>query len=102
LGVVFPAMFVAASTDVPERDSGIASGLASTALQIGTAAGLAVLVGIATTNVGGESSNASPTAIADGLQTGLYVIAAGTLAAIPAALALPRRARPGRIAPSEE
>jgi EmrB/QacA subfamily drug resistance transporter len=102
LGVVFPAMFVAASTDVPERDSGIASGLASTALQIGTAAGLAVLVGIATANVGGESSNASPTAIADGLQTGLYVIAAGTLAAIPAALALPRRARPGRIAPSEE
>jgi EmrB/QacA subfamily drug resistance transporter len=88
LGVVFPAMFSAASTDVPERDSGIASGLASTALQIGTAAGLAVLVGIATANVGDD---ASPTVIADGLQTGLYVIAAGALVAIPAALALPNR-----------
>jgi len=51
LGVVFPAMFIAASTGVPEHDSGIASGLASTALQIGTAAGLAVLVGIATATI---------------------------------------------------
>jgi EmrB/QacA subfamily drug resistance transporter len=90
LGVVFPAMFIAASTDVPDRDSGIASGLASTALQIGTAAGLAVLVGIATSNLGGDASR---TAIADGLQTGLYVIAAGALVAIPAALALPNPRR---------
>jgi EmrB/QacA subfamily drug resistance transporter len=89
LGVVFPAMFVAASTGVPQRDSGIASGLSSTALQIGTAAGLAVLVGIATASVGVDASQA---AIADGLQTGLYVIAAGALMAIPAALALPDRA----------
>ena len=87
LGVVFPAMFIAASTDVPARDSGIASGLASTALQLGTAAGLAVLVGVATANL----ADASRTAIADGLQTGLYVIAAGALVAIPAALALPNR-----------
>jgi EmrB/QacA subfamily drug resistance transporter len=88
LGVVFPAMFVAASTDVPRRDSGVASGLASTALQIGTAGGLALLVGIATAGV---TDDASRTAIADGLQTGLYVIAAGALLAIPAALALPKR-----------
>jgi EmrB/QacA subfamily drug resistance transporter len=87
LGVVFPAMFMAASTGVPERDAGIASGVASTALQVGTAAGLAVVVGIATADVG----DASRTAVADGLQTGLYVIAAGALAAIPVALALPRR-----------
>jgi MFS family permease len=88
LGVVFPSMFAAASTDVPERDSGIASGLASTALQIGTAAGLAVLVGIATTNLDGDASR---TAVADGLQDGLYVTAAGVLLAISAALAVPRR-----------
>jgi MFS family permease len=89
LGVVFPAMFVAASTGVPDTDTGIASGLASTALQIGTAAGLAVLVGIATANLGGDDGDA--TAIADGLQTGLYVIAAGAMLAIPTALALPSR-----------
>jgi EmrB/QacA subfamily drug resistance transporter len=88
LGVVFPAMFSAASAGVPERDSGIASGLASTALQIGTAAGLAVLVGIATSGSGGDSGAASPAAVADGLQTGMYVIAAGALLAIPAALLL--------------
>jgi EmrB/QacA subfamily drug resistance transporter len=85
LGVVFPAMFIAASTDVPEREAGIASGLASTALQIGTAVGLAVLVGVATDDVGGGAGQA---AIADGLQTGLSVLAAGALVAIPAALAL--------------
>jgi EmrB/QacA subfamily drug resistance transporter len=88
LGVVFPAMFSAASADVPVRDSGVASGLASTALQIGTAAGLAVLVGVATAGVGGD---AGPRAIAGGLQTGLLVIAAGALVAIPAARTLPGR-----------
>lgn len=95
LGVVFPAMFIAASTGVPNQDTGVASGLASTALQIGTAAGLAVLVGIATANLHGNSAEASVTTIAAGLQTGLYVIAAGALLAIPAALALAQpRSRP--------
>src|SRR5918999_4021546 len=88
LGVVFPSMFAAASTDVSERDSGIASGLASTALQIGTAAGLAALVGIATANLGGDPS---PTRIADGLRDGLVVTAAGVVLAISAALAVPNR-----------
>jgi EmrB/QacA subfamily drug resistance transporter len=88
LGVVFPSMFAAASTDVPERDSGIASGLASTALQIGTAAGIAVLVGIATADLGGDPS---PTRTADGLQEGLFVMAAGVVLAISAALAVPNR-----------
>jgi hypothetical protein len=97
LGVVFPAMFVAASTEIPARDSGVASGLASTALQLGTAAGLAVLVGIATSN-----DAAGPAAIADGLRTGLYVIAAGVLAAVPAALTLRRQPRRAGIAAPQE
>ena len=87
LGTVFPAMFIAAATGVPERDSGVASGLASTGLQIGTAAGLALLVGVAAV---AEDANAA--AVADGLQAGLIVVAAGALLAIPAAFALPRRA----------
>ena len=90
LGVVFPAMFLAASTGVPEADSGIASGLASSALQLGTAVGLAVLVGIATLDLGND---AAPTAIADGLQTSLYVIGAGVLVVLPFALSLPARRR---------
>ena len=87
LGVVFPAMFVAASTGVPVRDAGIASGLASTALQIGTAAGLAALVGIAAADTGAEA------AVADGLRAGVVAIAAGARVAIPAALARPGRRR---------
>ena len=88
LGVTYPAMFVAASTGVPERDTGVASGLASTALQLGTAAGLAVLVGVATADLG---DHAGPAAVADGLQAGLYVVAVGALVAVWAALALPGR-----------
>jgi hypothetical protein len=49
-----------------------------------------VLVGIATANPGG-GGDLCQTAIADGLQTGLHVIAAGVLLAITAALALPNR-----------
>jgi EmrB/QacA subfamily drug resistance transporter len=85
LGAVFPAMFIAASTDIPARDSGIASGLASTMLQIGTAAGLAVLVGV----VAGELSDGVGADLAGGLRTGLYIIAAGALLISPLALLLP-------------
>jgi hypothetical protein len=63
--------------------SGIASGLTWTVLQIGTATGLAPLVGIAAANV---TDDASQSAVADGLQTVLCVIAA--------ALALPTAATP--------
>jgi EmrB/QacA subfamily drug resistance transporter len=91
LGVVFPAMFAAAAAGVPERDSGIASGLASTALQIGTAAGLAVVVGVATAHLGDDGGQAGQTAIADGLRSGLYVIAAVALLAIAVAFTLPSR-----------
>ncbi len=48
MGLVFPPMFLAAAAGVPAEQQGAASGLASTALQIGSAAGLAVLVGVAT------------------------------------------------------
>jgi hypothetical protein len=88
LGVTFPAMFAAAAAGVPERDAGVASGLASTALQVGTAAGLALLVAVATRDLGGD---AAPAAVADGLRGGLYVIALGAVPAIWAALALIRR-----------
>jgi EmrB/QacA subfamily drug resistance transporter len=90
LGVVFPAMFAAAAADVPQNQAGIASGLASTALQIGTAAGLAVVVGIATSDLGADAG-ASRTTLADGLQAALYVVAAGALLAVAAARALPAR-----------
>ncbi|MEJ3655646.1 MFS transporter [Actinomycetes bacterium KLBMP 9759] len=77
MGLVFPAMFTAATTGVPAEHSGVASGAASSALQFGTAIGLAVVSGLL----------AHPAA---GLAAGLAVIAIGALAAIVPALLVPR------------
>ena len=88
VGFVFPAMFVAAASGVPAQEAGIASGLVSTALQIGTAAGLAVLVGVATADL---DTVTAPTGVADGLQNALGVAAVLVLAAVPVALVLPGR-----------
>lgn len=46
-GAAWTAMWIAASTGVAADDQGVASGLASTSLQVGGAVGLAVLVAIA-------------------------------------------------------
>jgi MFS family permease len=77
MGLVFPAMFTAATTGVPGEHSGIASGAASSALQFGTAIGLAVVSGLL----------ATPAA---GLTAGLAVIAVGALTAVVPALLVPR------------
>ncbi|MFI7520166.1 MFS transporter [Micromonospora globbae] len=46
MGLVFPAMFAAATTGIPPAHAGIASATASTGLQIGTAVGLAIITWI--------------------------------------------------------
>ncbi|MDI2130289.1 MFS transporter [Yinghuangia seranimata] len=74
-GMVFTTMWIAAGAGVPAEEQGIASGLASTALQFGAGAGLALLVPL------------------DGVRPALWLIAAGTLLGVAAALALPRDAR---------
>ncbi len=77
MGLVFPAMFTAATTGIPADHSGIASGVASSALQFGTAVGLAVVSGLLVTP-------------AAGITAGLAVIAVGALTAIVPALLVPR------------
>jgi hypothetical protein len=47
LGLSFVAITIAATTGVPARESGLASGLLTTAQQIGGSLGLAILSGIA-------------------------------------------------------
>lgn len=48
-GVTFPAMFVAAGSGVAAGEQGVASALATSAQQVGGAAGLAVLLAVANT-----------------------------------------------------
>jgi MFS family permease len=87
-GVVYTAMFIAASTGVAARHQGIASGMASTGTQIGAAAGLAILVLIANSQTDGQTGEALRVADADGLRAAVLVIAAGIAATILVALNL--------------
>jgi MFS family permease len=87
-GITYTAMFIAATTGVPERDEGVASGIASTGTQVGSAVGLAVLVAVANTGTEGLSGSALEAAATDGLQTGALVAAAGMAATVLIALLL--------------
>ncbi|MFI9011486.1 MFS transporter [Actinosynnema sp. NPDC053489] len=68
-GLAFTAIFVAASSGVDAGSQGVASALGSTALQIGAAVGLAIILAIANANAD----------FLDGLQVAGYVAAAGAL-----------------------
>jgi MFS family permease len=76
-GIVFTAMFIAAATGIPDRDQGIASGIASTGSGVGAAVGLAVLVLVATAGLDGLSGEQLRIATADGISTTLFVVAGG-------------------------
>jgi MFS family permease len=76
-GVVFTTMFIAAATGVPNREQGVASGLASTASGVGAVVGLAVLVLVATSGNEGLAGEQLRVATADGLSAAVLVVAAG-------------------------
>ena len=88
----FATLFAAAGSGVPVERQGVASALMSTIQQIGTALGLAALIGVAAW-VTAASAGSEMTAAADGLRaatwTGAGVLAAGSLLT---ALLMPRTA----------
>lgn len=94
-GIIWTGMWIAAATDVSQDEQGIASGMASTMLNIGNAIGLAILIAIANRHVGANLGTVEQSAIADGVQVAFWLAAAGILASIFAALALPRKIREG-------
>jgi MFS family permease len=90
-GMSFTTMFIAAGTGVPDRDQGVASGAASTAMQAGAAVGLAGLVLVANAGTDGLGGEELRIATADGIASAAFVVAAGIATTIAVALALPRR-----------
>jgi MFS family permease len=90
-GVVFTAMFIAASTGVADEEQGVASGIVSTSTSIGAAVGLALLVLVANAGTDGLSGEALRVASSDGLSSAVLVVAAGIAATALVALTL----RPG-------
>jgi len=79
-------MFGTATARIPAHQQGVASGVASTAQQIGGAVGLAVLIAIATAHTSGLTGTASRAATTDGLRTAVFGAAAGI--AVTALIAL--------------
>ncbi|WP_084633234.1 MFS transporter [Pleomorphomonas oryzae] len=68
MGLTFPMMFAAATNGVCARDQGIASGLASTFQQVGSALGLALLVPLFNLPGAGTATIAGAAAVAKGFQ----------------------------------
>ncbi|WP_431784282.1 MFS transporter [Streptomyces chumphonensis] len=97
-GAVWTALWIVAADGIEPGDQGVASGTASTALQLGGALGLAVLVAVANAGTSGAAGGASAAAGADGLRTTVFVVA-GTLLAAALAYAARRRG-PRKAAPT--
>lgn len=89
-GLAWTAMFAAAGTGVDAAHQGIASAMASTSQQIGSAVGLAVLIAVASH---GSHATDGP-ALVPGLRTAGYTAAALTLLGVAIALTLRRSGGP--------
>jgi len=78
-GATWTLMWIAATSGISAQDRGIASGMASSAQQVGAALGLALLVGVATGFTHGGGTNI--TAMISGLRAAFFAAAAiGVLA----------------------
>jgi EmrB/QacA subfamily drug resistance transporter len=102
-GLAFPSLMTLAMSGATERDSGLASGLVNTSLQVGGAIGLAILATVATERtdhvLSGGASTAS--ALTSGYHVAYLVGAGMVVAAFAVALATLRSPVPEAVAEPE-
>jgi EmrB/QacA subfamily drug resistance transporter len=91
-GLAFPSLATLAMSGATRSDSGLASGLVNTSLQVGGALGLAVLATLSTTRTDTllASGESAASALTDGYQLAFAIGAGLVLAAIGVALAMLR------------
>jgi MFS family permease len=101
-GVGFPALMMLSMSDVEPQDSGLASGLVNTSVQVGGAIGLAVLATLATERTDGLLADGEPanTALNSGFHLAYLIGAACVVVAIVAAVGILQSAQ--APAPAEE
>lgn len=92
-GIVWTGMWIASASGVAAEEQGVASGMASTTLNIGNAIGLAVLIAIANAGIAGQQGEALRLVIADGARLAFILAVLGIVLGGLVALALPRQAR---------
>lgn len=93
-GVVWTAMWIAAATGTATHEQGIANGIASTALNIGNAIGLAVFTALADIGTAGKTGTALRAATAHGELVVVLLTAAGMVLGLVVSLTLRRTAAP--------
>ncbi|GAA2586284.1 MFS transporter [Actinomadura fulvescens] len=98
-GVTWTGMWIAAASGVAASEQGVASGMASTAQQVGGAVGLAVLVALTNSGLDGLTGEALRAELADGIRTATYAAAAAILLGAFITLALKRHTREPDRAP---
>ncbi|WP_244505213.1 MFS transporter [Rhizobium sp. LCM 4573] len=81
-GIVWTGMWIAAASGVHHDEQGVASGMASTTLNVGNAIGLAILIAIANRQTQGLSGNELSIAAGEGIRLAFYLAAAGILVSI--------------------
>jgi len=96
-GITWTAMWIAAATGVAPEQQGVANGMASTALNLGNAVGLAVLIAIANAGLDDQTGEGLRVAIADGGRIAVLLAAAGMVLGMLVTFAfLPRRTSPAK------
>jgi MFS family permease len=95
-GAMFTATFIAAATDVSDRQQGVASGIVSTGQGAGAAIGLAVLVLVATATTHGLAGEELRAATAQGIAHSAYVIAGLIVLTVLIVIAFPSRSATDR------
>ena len=87
-GLTFPSLMTLAMSGATQSDSGLASGLVNTSLQVGGALGLAVLATLSTTRSDNLIASGEPTASAltSGYQLAFIIAAGLVVAAVAVAL----------------
>ncbi|MGW1892236.1 MFS transporter [Streptomyces sp. NPDC002004] len=87
-GAAWTGMWIVAASGVAPEDQGVASGMASTTLQVGGAVGLALLVALS----GGVGHGPAGDALLTGIRAAVFAVAAGLGFGVPLTLALRRTA----------
>jgi EmrB/QacA subfamily drug resistance transporter len=88
-GLTLTPLTIAATSGVPTRDAGLASGLFNSAQEVGAALGIAIFISIATAVAGDQPG---PVAVVEGYQVA-FLVGAALIAAAALAVALLLRAR---------
>ncbi|WP_202876098.1 MFS transporter [Kribbella sp. VKM Ac-2566] len=89
-GITWTSMWIAAGSGVAPHEQGVASGMASTTLNVGNAVGLGILIAIANAGTRGLTGGALRAEVAAGGRTAVLLGALGLPIAAGAAFALPR------------